>query len=123
LDRAGIADGQESFDKALHRRSGYLLDDFRPIEDTKAVTVPTLVAQVHDDSTMPPPYLQEIYDNISVEDKMQERLARLAEKLLTLRTCSTGDYQAAATAACGACSRRVQTSLASSTNASAARDR
>jgi hypothetical protein len=66
---AGIADGRESFDKALHRRSGYRLDDFRPIEDTKAVTVPTLVAQVHDDFTMPPSYVQEIYDNISAEDK------------------------------------------------------
>jgi pimeloyl-ACP methyl ester carboxylesterase len=69
LDRAGIADGRESFNKALHRRSGYRLDDFRPIEDTKAVTVPTLVAQVHDDFTMPPSYVQEIYDNISAEDK------------------------------------------------------
>ena len=69
LARAGIADGRESFDKALHRRSGYRLDDFRPIEDTKAVTVPTLVAQVHDDFTMPPSYVQEIYDNISAEDK------------------------------------------------------
>jgi uncharacterized protein len=69
LDGAGIADGRESFDEALHRRSGYRLDDFRPIEDTKAVTVPTLVAQVHDDFTMPPSYVQEIYDNISAEDK------------------------------------------------------
>ena len=69
LDRAGIADGRESFDKALHRRSGYRLDDFRPIEDTKAVTVPTLVAQVHDDFTMPPSYVQAIYDDISAEDK------------------------------------------------------
>jgi pimeloyl-ACP methyl ester carboxylesterase len=33
LDRAGIADGRESFDNALHRRSGYRLDDFRPIEE------------------------------------------------------------------------------------------
>jgi len=69
LARAGIADGRESFDKALHRRSGYRLDDFRPIEDTKAVTAPTLVAQVHDDFTMPPSYVQEIYDNIFAEDK------------------------------------------------------
>lgn len=69
LDSAGIADGRETFDNALHRRSGYRLDDFRPIEDTKAVTVPTLVAQVHDDFTMPPSYMQEIYDNISAEDK------------------------------------------------------
>jgi pimeloyl-ACP methyl ester carboxylesterase len=69
LDRAGIVDGRESFDRALHRRSGYRLDDFRPIEDTTAVTVPTLVAQVHDDFTMPPPYVQKIYDTISATDK------------------------------------------------------
>ena len=69
LDRAGIANGRESFDEALHRRSGYRLDDFRPIEDTRAVTVPTLVAQVHDDFTMPPSYVQAIYDNIAAEDK------------------------------------------------------
>jgi hypothetical protein len=69
LDRAGIADGRESFDNALHRRSGYRLDDFRPIEETSAVTVPTLVAQVHDDFTMPPSYVQDIYDNISAQDK------------------------------------------------------
>jgi hypothetical protein len=47
LEGAGIVDGRKSFDEALHRRSGYRLDDFRPIEDTKAVTVPTVVAQVH----------------------------------------------------------------------------
>jgi uncharacterized protein len=69
LDRAGIEGGRKIFDKALHRRSGYRLDDFRPIEDTKAVTVPTLVAQVHDDFTMPPSYVQAIYDDISAEDK------------------------------------------------------
>jgi len=69
LARAGIAESRESFDKALHRRSGFRLDGFRPIEDTTAVTVPTLVAQVHDDFTMPPSYVQAIYDNISAEDK------------------------------------------------------
>lgn len=30
---------------------------------------PTLVVQVHDDFTMPPSYVQEIYDNISAKDK------------------------------------------------------
>jgi hypothetical protein len=33
------------------------------------VTVPTLVAQVHDDFTMPPSYVQAVYDHISAEDK------------------------------------------------------
>ena len=69
LQAAGIANGRESFDQALHRRSGYRLDDFRPIEDTKAVTVPTLVAQVHDDFTMPASYVQAIYNNIAAKDK------------------------------------------------------
>jgi hypothetical protein len=69
LDGAGIADGRESFDNALNRRSGYRLDDFRPIEEARSVTVPTLVAQVHDDFTMPPSYVQAIYDTISAEDK------------------------------------------------------
>jgi uncharacterized protein len=69
VQRAGIEDGFEMFNNALHRRSGYRLDDFRPIERSAAVTVPTLVAQVHDDFMMPPSYVQEIYDNISAEDK------------------------------------------------------
>ena len=69
VERAGIKNGFDMFNKALHRRSGYRLDDFRPIEDTTAVTVPTLVAQVHDDFTMPPSYVQKIYDNISASDK------------------------------------------------------
>ena len=57
------------FNNALHRRSGYQLDDFRPIENTKVVTVPTLVAQVHRDFMMPASYVQEIYDDISPKDK------------------------------------------------------
>jgi uncharacterized protein len=50
VDRAGIEDGVALFNKALHRRSGNQLDDFGPTEDAQAVTIPTLVAQVHDDS-------------------------------------------------------------------------
>jgi pimeloyl-ACP methyl ester carboxylesterase len=69
VERAGISNGMEMFNKALHRRSGYQLDDFRPIENSQAVTVPTFVAQVHDDFMMPPSYVQDIYDNISAQDK------------------------------------------------------
>jgi len=69
VERAGIKNGYEMFNKALHRRSGYQLDDFRPIENTEVVTVPTLVVQVHDDFMMPPSYVQEIFDNISAQDK------------------------------------------------------
>jgi hypothetical protein len=53
VEMAQIENGFEIFNKALHRRSGYQLDDFRPIENSWAVTVPTLVAQVHDDFMMP----------------------------------------------------------------------
>jgi hypothetical protein len=67
--RAGIENGFDLFDEALHRLSGYHLDDFRPIEKSQVVNVPTLVAQVHDDFMMPPSYVQDIYDNISAQDK------------------------------------------------------
>ena len=69
VERAGIKNGFDMFNKALHRRSGYRLDDFRPIENTNVVTVPTLVAQVHRDFMMPPSYVHEMYDNISAKDK------------------------------------------------------
>jgi len=69
LERAGIKSGTEMFNQALHRRSGYRLDDFRPIENTKVVTVPTLVAQVRRDFMMPESYIQEMYDNIGAKDK------------------------------------------------------
>src|ERR671915_574870 len=46
----GIEDGFEKFDKAVHERTGFHLDEQSPIEHVKAVTVPTLVAQVHHDT-------------------------------------------------------------------------
>jgi hypothetical protein len=72
------------------RRNGYRLDDFRPIEDTKAVTVPTLVAQVHDDFTMPPSHVQAIYDNISAEDK---RLFWIEGTDLRFQDATTSEYK------------------------------
>jgi len=69
LELAGIESGTEMFNQALHRRSGYRLDDFRPIENTTVVTVPTLVAQVRRDFMMPESYIQEMYDIIAARDK------------------------------------------------------
>lgn len=69
LQLAGIESGTEMFNQALHRRSGYRLDDFRPIENTTVVTIPTLVAQVRRDFMMPESYVQEMYENIAARDK------------------------------------------------------
>ena len=51
------------------KRCGLHLDDVWPIEYAKAVTVPTLVAQVHHDFLTKPSNVQEIYDAISAKDK------------------------------------------------------
>src|SRR6476620_5696456 len=43
-------DGYEKCDEAVHERTGFHLSEQSPLEHVKAVTVPTLVAQVHDDT-------------------------------------------------------------------------
>ncbi|WP_433234204.1 alpha/beta hydrolase family protein [Actinomadura nitritigenes] len=65
----GMADGFAKFDKAVHERTGFHLDEQSPIEHVKAVTVPTLVAQVHDDTMTRPEDVQSIYDALTVADK------------------------------------------------------
>lgn len=65
----GMKDGFEKFDKAVFERTGFHLDEQSPIEYVKAVTVPTLVAQVHDDSMTRPDDVQSIYDALPVKDK------------------------------------------------------
>jgi hypothetical protein len=40
-----------------------------PIEHAKAVNIPTLVVQVHDDVLTKPSDVQSIYDNIAATDK------------------------------------------------------
>jgi hypothetical protein len=45
------------------RRTGFHVDEQSPIPHAKAVRVPTLVAQVHDDTY--PSDVQAIYDNIA----------------------------------------------------------
>jgi hypothetical protein len=48
VERNDIEDGVELFDEALHRRTGFHVDEQSPIEYAKSVKLPTLVAQVHD---------------------------------------------------------------------------
>lgn len=68
-ESAGIEHGVELFDAASLRRTGFHVDELSPIEHAKAVTVPTLVVQVHDDTLTKPSDVQAIYDNISAKDK------------------------------------------------------
>lgn len=65
----GMPEGFENFDKAVHERTGFHLDEQSPIEHVKHVTVPTLVAQVHDDTMTRPEDVQSIYDALPVADK------------------------------------------------------
>jgi len=68
-ENAGIANGPELFDAASRRRTGFGIDELSPIEHAKAVAVPTLVVQVHDDVLTKPSDVQTIYDNIAAKDK------------------------------------------------------
>ena len=65
----GVDDGYEKFDKAVYERTGFHLSEQSPLEHVGAVTVPTLVAQVHDDTMTRPQDVQDIYDAIPVAEK------------------------------------------------------
>jgi uncharacterized protein len=69
VEREGIVNGVDLFDAAFHRRTGYHLSDVWPIEYAKAVTVPTLLAQVRNDFLTKPSNVQEIYDTVTSKDK------------------------------------------------------
>jgi pimeloyl-ACP methyl ester carboxylesterase len=69
VENQKIANGVALFDAALHKRTGYHLADVWPMEYAKAVTVPTLVAQVRRDFLTKQSNVQEIYDTISARDK------------------------------------------------------
>ena len=55
--------------QAFKKKTGYVLDDFRPVEHSQADSIPTMVAQVKADFSMPFHYVEEIYNNISAKDK------------------------------------------------------
>jgi pimeloyl-ACP methyl ester carboxylesterase len=69
VEGAGIKNGVQLFDEALRRRTGFRVDEQSPIPYAKAVRVPTLVAQVHDDALTYPSDVQAIYDNLGAADK------------------------------------------------------
>ncbi len=69
VENQKIANGLALFDTAFHIKTGFHIADVWPIDYSKAVTVPTLVAQVKDDFLTKPPNVQEIYDKISATDK------------------------------------------------------
>jgi uncharacterized protein len=68
-ERANIQDGVKLFDTAIFKRTGFHVDELSPIEYAKAVRVPTLVVQVHEDALTKPSDVQAIYNNISAKDK------------------------------------------------------
>nr|WP_234998187.1 hypothetical protein [Mycobacterium sp. DBP42] len=65
----GLKDGYEKFDAAVHERTGFHLAEQSPLQHVTAITVPTLVAQVHDDTMTRPQDVQDIFDAIPVEEK------------------------------------------------------
>ena len=69
VGNAEIDDGLALFSKAFHDKTGQHLSETWAMEDAKAVTVPTLVTQVHDDFRTKPSNVQEIYDTLSSQDK------------------------------------------------------
>lgn len=69
MDNAKIPNGYELLDQALKLKTGYVLDDFKPVENSKADYLPTMVAQVKADFSMPFHYVEELYNNISAKDK------------------------------------------------------
>lgn len=68
-EQAGIANGPEMFDAAIHKLTGFHLDELSPIAHAPGVTVPTLVAQVHEDFLTKPVDVQTIYDHIAAPIK------------------------------------------------------
>jgi hypothetical protein len=62
-----IPDGYQRFDEALSERTGFHLAEQSPLEYAKSMHIPTLVAQVHDDSMTRPE--EAIYDAIPVAEK------------------------------------------------------
>lgn len=64
-----VPNGMKLFDEAFHKRTGFYLKDVWPMEYAKAVTIPTLVAQVKNDFLTKPSNVQEIYDTITSKDK------------------------------------------------------
>lgn len=69
MESAGIPNGVARFDQMLYERTGFHLKDLWPTKFASDVSVPTLLAQLHDDFTIRPSHMEEIYAAIPVKDK------------------------------------------------------
>ncbi|MER5436739.1 alpha/beta hydrolase [Streptomyces sp. NPDC002588] len=65
----GFEGGYDRLDQAVLERTGFHLAEQSPAKYASAITVPTLVGQVHDDVMTTPEAVQAVHDAIPVEDK------------------------------------------------------
>lgn len=66
---AQVPGGIGLLETELKNLTGFDLDELSPLPYAKDVTTPTLVAQVHHDSSTRPEDVQSIYDNLATADK------------------------------------------------------
>ncbi|SHT51509.1 Uncharacterised protein [Mycobacteroides abscessus subsp. abscessus] len=71
---AQIPDGITDLETALHNQTGFRLDELSPPTYATGVKIPTLVVQVHHDSSTRPEDVQNIYDNLATDDKQLLRI-------------------------------------------------
>jgi len=69
FEKMGVENGVEMLSKRLFETSGTHLNEMSPLKYASAVTVPTLVTQVHQDAGTYPEDVQAIYDALGSEDK------------------------------------------------------
>ncbi|KAI8322208.1 alpha/beta-hydrolase [Martensiomyces pterosporus] len=65
----GMPEKYDEINRATQLINSFTADNMSPIPYAKAVTWPTLIAQVHDDCMTDPSDIQAIFDNISCKDK------------------------------------------------------
>ncbi|GGN44333.1 hypothetical protein [Streptomyces fuscichromogenes] len=68
-DVIGFEGGYDRLDQAVLLRTGFHLAEQSPAKYASAITVPTLVGQVHDDVMTTPEAVQAVHDAIPVEDR------------------------------------------------------
>ncbi|MET8706697.1 alpha/beta hydrolase [Streptomyces californicus] len=66
---AQVPGGIGLLETEIKNLTGFDLDELSPLAYAKDVTVPTLIAQVHHDSSTRPEDVQSIYDNLAAADK------------------------------------------------------
>jgi pimeloyl-ACP methyl ester carboxylesterase len=69
LPAIGLGDHIDKLSELIRLRTSFTLDEMSPVAAMRAVTVPTLIYQVHDDLMTRPDDVQQMYDNIPTADK------------------------------------------------------